>query len=302
MFYVCRSGFQVPVACSTIDGVRVEPNANYQTSTFLFQCQQPHSQVYQLIASACIRNGQIIQIGSTAADDNFWYTCTRGGEQIQLKISGCVGEQGSRVGPGGIITRTDFLFRCAFNGNSVALEPYGCVVDGSHYPAGQDIIAQNFWYQCHILPSGNGLERKLAGCMENGQKLVNGSTVVKNGFFFQCDISGDRARFAAVGCLDDKGGHHLIGESWRDEQGHGIYYVTECKREETKIFKQVKQCYYQGGTNGEGVLEPNCVKKFGNVLVKCIQREAGGRISAEVHQNVRDEDVRNAINAGFRQC
>jgi len=298
-YYVCRSGFQVPVACSTVDGIRVELNANYQTSTFLFTCQQQNPQTYNLIPTACIRHGQVVNLGSTAADQNFWHTCMREGENILMKISGCVGEHGDRVGPNGIVVRSSFLFRCSFQGNNVALEPYGCIVDGSHYPAGPAIISQNFWYQCNVLPGGGGMELKLSGCVENGQKLGNGSTVVKGSFIFRCDISANQARFAAVGCLDDSGSHHMIGDQFREGSGP-VVYVFECKREQNKIFKQIRQCYYQGA-DGQGPVDPNCFVRFGNTLVKCVQRD-GGRISAELNYNANDETVRQATNAGFRRC
>jgi len=299
MFYVCRSGFQVPVACSTIDGIKVEPQSNYRTSTFLFACQQPTSQSYSLIPIACIRNGQVVNIGATVAEENFWYTCTREGDQVVLKISGCVGEGGSRVGPNGIVTKSSFLFRCTFNANNVALEPYGCVLDGSHYPAGQDIIAnsQAFWYQCNILPGGGGLELKLSGCVENGQKMVNGSTVVRGSFVFRCDIMANQARLAAVGCLDEHGGHRMIGDTWREGTGT-VLHVMECKRENNRIAKQQKQCYYAPASIA---IDGNCVRRFGTSMLKCIQREPG-RISAEFYPTANDETFRSAINAGFRQC
>lgn len=216
-----------------------------------------------------------------------------------MKIAGCVGDHGARVGPNGIVTKQSFLFRCSFTGSNVALEPYGCILDGSHHQAGRDIVGQHFWYQCNVLPGGGGLELKLSGCVDNGQKLFNGSTVVRNNFVFRCDISANQARLAAVGCLDEHGGHHMIGDTWRELTG-STGYVMECKREQTRIAKQPRQCYYQGH-DGQGALDPNCVRRFGTTMVKCVQRGGGGLVP-ELYTNANDETFRNAINTGFRQC
>ncbi|KRZ07838.1 Uncharacterized protein T11_16659 [Trichinella zimbabwensis] len=290
VWYRCRAGRRVPVACALGgDGRSV-----------------------QLTPSACISaDGQRMEPGASASSAHFWYACVQRDDSLSLEVRGCVDDAGNRLPVGSSFRRGSFVFRCSRRGDVVTAVGESCVnsADGSTVPVGGVFVVGDFWYACTSEADGS-VRTELKGCVADGRRLNHADKYFRNGFVFQCRLGDSNGRtsvsHAIVGCatVDPTGQNveHPPGARWLEAGSQPQFkFVMECASQGDQIQKRVVQCAFDS-SRGQEFVDAGCARATGSGLLAC-HRRADGVVEVRLVANGSREQNEQAVRAlGLTFC
>ncbi|KRZ95101.1 Uncharacterized protein T08_3742 [Trichinella sp. T8] len=317
VWYRCRAGQRVPVACAVGDGGnrRIAVGQTTSQGGYELRCSiAADGKSVELAPSACISSdGQRMEPGATAASAHFWYACVERDNSLSLEVRGCVDDAGNRLPVGSSFRRGSFVFRCTRRGDAVTAVGESCVnsADGSTVPVGGAFTVGDFWYACSAEADGS-VRTELKGCVaDGGRRLHHADKYFRDGFVFQCrrlaDSNGRTSvSHAIVGCATvDPTGHHVEhppGARWLEAGSQPQFkFVVQCTSRGDQIQKQVVQCAFDT-SRGQEFVDADCARTTGSGLLAC-HRRADGVVEVRLIANGTQEQNEQAVRAlGLTFC
>ncbi|KRY90352.1 Uncharacterized protein T4D_11706 [Trichinella pseudospiralis] len=315
VWYRCRAGRRVPVACALGDGDgrRLAVGQTTSQGNYELRCAiAGDGRSVQLAPSACISaDGQRMEPGASASSAHFWYACVQRDDSLSLEVRGCVDGAGNRLPVGSSFRRGSFVFRCSRRGDAVTAVGESCVnsADGSTVPIGGAFVVGDFWYACTSEADGS-VRTELKGCVADGRRLNHADKYFRNGFVFQCRLGDSNGRMsvshAIVGCatVDPTGQNveHPPGARWLEAGSQPQFkFVMECASQGDQIQKRVVQCAFDS-SRGQEFVDAGCARATGSGLLAC-HRRADGVVEVRLVANGSREQNEQAVRAlGLTFC
>jgi len=308
-WYVCQSGKQVPIACNSADGDRIDAGSSYQSDKFVFQCDVTGQDI-KLHPVACISQGQRVEIGSSfTTDQTQFFKCSKKPDgTLVIETAGCVGSDGNPLKDGDTVVRGNTVYTCTSGNSGVTLIPKLCIFEGKQYPIDGVIESFGVWYKCEKSPQGGDLTVNLKGCLDNKTRYEIDKKWNDGYFVFQCQSQAGSALRVGVGCVERYPNgtvtEYKPGDKWLTAQNGNASnrYLIACKKDGLSIHRQGIACYYDI-PDGKGYLGPGCMKKVGILTIQCAAPTSNiANVRIRITENATAADEKRFQDLGQKYC
>lgn len=298
-YYTCKDGRLELSGCLSEYDTLVPIGHAFSSSDYDWNCNRLSDQWVQMSPIVCWYKGKGYLPDEVHVEKPFYFTCKRGNGRASFAVSGCVNSYNDeKILPGQNFQSGSYIYSCRSANGSMRIEPAACIYDNKEILLNDELVHPHYAFTCKKRAEDGGIEFVASSCVYNGKKYTPGKQYVKGHFIFQCHQSGNRLTHEVVGCVDESNRWYSSGERWI--QGNGtLRYVTECNINGGRAMKMVVQCLYQGA-EGSILLNPGCMKKFGEIMLLCNKLPA--KIEFRVFLKSSETVERNALKAGYKYC